>query len=101
LSPAGTFLGGGGDCGAGVEPGRSIPKKEQDTALQCDRRKADDLDRIRVRKSEMQMLSPAGTFLGGDCGAGVGPGRGIPNHEQDTVLQCDRRKAGDLEMISE
>jgi hypothetical protein len=61
------------------------------------RRLGEDLS---VKKSEVQVLSPAGTFLEGGCGAGVDPGRSIPNHEQDTCLQCNRRKAGDSERIS-
>jgi hypothetical protein len=35
-----------------------------------------------VRKSEVQVLSPAGTFLEGGGGAGVEPGRSIPSSEQ-------------------
>jgi hypothetical protein len=81
FSPAGTFLEGGG--GAGVEPGRSIPRNEQDTVLQCDRRKAGDSERISVRKSELQVFSPARTFFeGGGC-AGFEPGRSIPSSAQE------------------
>jgi hypothetical protein len=53
-----------------------------------------------VRKSEVQVLSPAGTILEGGGGAGVEPGRSISSSEQHTVLQYDRRKAGDSERIS-
>ena len=98
LSLAGTFLEGGG--GAGGEPGRSIPNQEQDTVLgdRQDRRLGMDLSE---RKSEVQVLSPARTFLGEYCCAGVEPGRSTPSRMQDNVLQCDRRKAGDSERISE
>jgi hypothetical protein len=51
----------------------------------------------------VQALSQAGTFLGGgeDCGAGVEPGRGAPSSNQVQTFQCDRRKAGDSDRISE
>jgi hypothetical protein len=43
------------------------------------RRLGEDLS---VKKSEVQVLSPAETFLEGGCGAGVEPGRSIPSSEQ-------------------
>jgi hypothetical protein len=42
---------------------------------------------LSVRKSEMQVLSQAGTFLGLGCGTGVEPGRGISGSEQVMVIQ--------------
>jgi hypothetical protein len=56
------------------------------------RRLGEDLS---VRKSEVQVLSPAGTFLERGCGAGVEPAA------VKTLLQYDRRKTSDWDNVSE
>jgi hypothetical protein len=44
-------------------------------------------DELSAKKSEVQVFSPAGSFLRveGGCGAGVEPGRSIPSSAQEQL----------------